>query len=282
MTFAMSYSNSMPSIYTLGPVVADKLQCAGRQFDSSNNLKNGWACLAVKASDTLGNSQVSRPIRVCVMANTTDKGCADYRPLARLIPAEPLEIITSEALLAGNTPITAGTQVLIAGVTSDASANGRWIVDPVDATGTRFSLRGAIGHSPKMCICENASCAAYSSCPVDSLKLQLTPGQPIVVETVSPHGLSTDANVVITGNTEQAGVAEKPWGISVIDANHFSLLSSVATAPLSPGGHMFALVGTMPDCTGTLVKDGVDGGRPLVDGTQPCKPWTNKNTFTHP
>jgi hypothetical protein len=81
MTFAMSYNaDNMPSIYTLGPIVNDKLQCAGRQFDSSNNLKNGWACLAVKASDTLGNSQVSRPIRVCVMATTTDKGCVGTMP----------------------------------------------------------------------------------------------------------------------------------------------------------------------------------------------------------
>jgi hypothetical protein len=81
LTFTLSYNvQNEPAIYTLGPVVNDKLQCAGRQFDSSNNLKNGWACLAVKASDTLGNSQVSRPIRVCVMANATDKACEGPMP----------------------------------------------------------------------------------------------------------------------------------------------------------------------------------------------------------
>jgi hypothetical protein len=116
LTFTLSYNvQNEPSIYTLGPVVNDKLQCAGRQFDSSNNLKNGWACLAVKASDTLGNSQVSRPIRVCVKDSITGEGC----------------------------------------------------------------------------------------------------------------------------------------------------------------------VGAMPDCTGTLIKGGADGGRPVVDGSKPCKPWTNKAIFSH-
>jgi hypothetical protein len=201
--------------------------------------------------------------------------------LARLIPNEPLEIVTSEPILAGNVPIAAGTQALIAGVTIDSSANGEWIVDPVDTTGTRFSLRGAVGHSPKMCVCKTASCDS-SSCPAISLKLQLTTGQPIVVETDSPHGLSGADTIVITGNTEQTGVAGIPWGVSVIDATHFSLLKSVATEPLNPGGHIMTLVGTMPDCTGTLVKGGADGGRPLVDSTKPCKPWTNREYFAHP
>ena len=32
-------------------------------------------------------------------------------------------------------------------------------------------------------------------------------------------------------------------------------------------------VATMPDCTGTVIKGGTDGGLPVVDYTKPCKPW---------
>ena len=39
----------------------------GNQFDAfANNLHDGWSCLAVRAADKLGNTQVSRVLRVCV------------------------------------------------------------------------------------------------------------------------------------------------------------------------------------------------------------------------
>jgi hypothetical protein len=48
MTEVLNYSvDGLPSIYTIGPIVNDSLQCAGHQFDASNNLKDGWTCLAV-------------------------------------------------------------------------------------------------------------------------------------------------------------------------------------------------------------------------------------------
>jgi hypothetical protein len=73
MTYSLGYSVQLglPSIWTIPPIVNNWLQCAGRQFDASNNLHDGWACVAVVASDKLGNKQVSRPIRICVVATRT-------------------------------------------------------------------------------------------------------------------------------------------------------------------------------------------------------------------
>ncbi len=280
MTYVMSYSSGLPAIYTLGPIGKEP-QCAGRQFDASNNLKNGWACLAVKASDTLGNTQVSRPIRVCVVSDPSQKGCADLRKLARLMATSPIEIVTSEPFLIDGAPLAAGTSILISGVKSDPSANGRWKIDPVpsDATGTRYTLRGSAGSLPSVCACTDQTCMAYTSCQASTL--HLTPGQPIVVETVAEHGFTTGDVVEISGNTEQAGVEGIPWGVNVVNATQFSLVNSVATEPVSPEGAMFVVVEKMPDCTGTLVKGGTDGGRPVVDGTQPCRPWTEKDEFIH-
>jgi hypothetical protein len=75
MTYSLGYAGNLPSIWTIAPIVTDGLQCAGRQFDSSNNLKDGWACVAVVASDGLGNKQVSRPIRICVEAGLNSVAC---------------------------------------------------------------------------------------------------------------------------------------------------------------------------------------------------------------
>jgi hypothetical protein len=39
----------------------------GRQFDAlANHVNDGWVCVAVQVSDKLGNTQVSRPLRVCI------------------------------------------------------------------------------------------------------------------------------------------------------------------------------------------------------------------------
>jgi len=34
-------------------------------------------------------------------------------------------------------------------------------------------------------------------------------------------------------------------------------------------------VAVMPDCTGTVIKGGTDGGLPVVDYTKPCKQFSN-------
>jgi hypothetical protein len=78
MTYMLGYAASLtlPSIWAIAPVVSDQLRCAGTQFDASNNLKDGWACVAVEASDKLGNKQVSRPIRICIIGHPGSTACA--------------------------------------------------------------------------------------------------------------------------------------------------------------------------------------------------------------
>ncbi len=140
----LAYSANLPAIYTVPPVVSDNLQCAGRQFDSSNNLKDGWACLTAKAVDKVGNSQVARPLRICVQASGSKTGCEAYQKIVALAGSDTLEIVTEKALQApGGAALKAGDEVIVSRVSTQTSANGRWKVDPVDSSGTRFSLRGS-------------------------------------------------------------------------------------------------------------------------------------------
>jgi hypothetical protein len=82
MTEALYYTNGgQAAIYSVGPVVTDGLQCVGRQFDTlGNHVQDGWICLAVAVSDSLGNLQVSRPIRVCVNKDGQNDECGASRP----------------------------------------------------------------------------------------------------------------------------------------------------------------------------------------------------------
>jgi hypothetical protein len=68
LSVAIYYTGAkLPAIYALPPITNDDAQCVGRQFDAlGNHIQDGWICLAVQAADTLGNVQVSRPIRVCI------------------------------------------------------------------------------------------------------------------------------------------------------------------------------------------------------------------------
>ncbi len=53
-----------PIVYGIPPT--SEIACLGNAFDSqATNIADGWACVAVKAADNLGNVGVSRPIRVC-------------------------------------------------------------------------------------------------------------------------------------------------------------------------------------------------------------------------
>jgi hypothetical protein len=80
LTQTISYANNLNSIYTLPPVLTG-LQCVGRQFDSlANHVSDGWVCMAVAVSDKLGNTQVSRPIRVCVDKDGVGGECGAGRP----------------------------------------------------------------------------------------------------------------------------------------------------------------------------------------------------------
>ncbi len=58
----------LPMIYTIPP--AEEPACMGYGFDAlASNITDGWACVAIRAVDTLGNVRVSAPIRVCVDSN---------------------------------------------------------------------------------------------------------------------------------------------------------------------------------------------------------------------
>jgi hypothetical protein len=72
-----------PAVYASGILPASGLGCSGLPLEVSNYSEHeGWLCLAVQASDGLGNVGFSRPIRVCYddPANGPNP-CADPPPL---------------------------------------------------------------------------------------------------------------------------------------------------------------------------------------------------------
>lgn len=81
LTQAISYaSNNAPAVYTIPPVLTGG-QCVGRQFDTlGNHLQDGWICVAVAVADKLGNTQVSRPLRICVDKDGKGGECGPSRP----------------------------------------------------------------------------------------------------------------------------------------------------------------------------------------------------------
>jgi hypothetical protein len=66
---------NLPLIYGIPPLTQD--QCLGNPFDSvAGNIGDGWACLAVRARDNLGNVGVSQAISVCFDADLDQSdGC---------------------------------------------------------------------------------------------------------------------------------------------------------------------------------------------------------------
>lgn len=82
LSVAISYTGAaLPAVYTIPPVLNDRAQCVGRQFDSlGNSVQDGWVCLAVSVSDKLGNTQVSRPLRVCIDKDGVGGECGAARP----------------------------------------------------------------------------------------------------------------------------------------------------------------------------------------------------------
>lgn len=57
-------TTDVPVIYSIPP--ANELQCLGFAFDFIGaNISEGWACVAVRAEDAVGNVAISPPLRVC-------------------------------------------------------------------------------------------------------------------------------------------------------------------------------------------------------------------------
>lgn len=66
-----------PAIYAMN-VEEDSLQCTGGQWELTPLIEEGWACVAVRALDYVGNVGVSKPLRICFDDPTTDnEPCAD-------------------------------------------------------------------------------------------------------------------------------------------------------------------------------------------------------------
>jgi hypothetical protein len=99
---AISYSNNLPAVYAIPPILAGG-QCIGRQFDAlGNHVADGWICVAVAVSDKLGNTQVSRPLRVCVDKDGMGGECGASRP--------PMPDCTGTQTMAKPTVVVDGTK----------------------------------------------------------------------------------------------------------------------------------------------------------------------------
>ncbi|MCB9555948.1 MAG: hypothetical protein H6707_07580 [Deltaproteobacteria bacterium] len=71
-------SLSEPAIYSIPPILGgDKLRCLGLPFDFlANQVSDGWTCVVAWAEDTLGNSNVSQPLRLFVQRHMMPRGTA--------------------------------------------------------------------------------------------------------------------------------------------------------------------------------------------------------------
>ncbi len=79
LTIALPYTAAaVPAIWTIPPVLSTPDQCLGLQFDSLNRLPEGPTCIAVRAQDAVGNTNISPPLLVCV--DHGGGGCATAPP----------------------------------------------------------------------------------------------------------------------------------------------------------------------------------------------------------
>ncbi len=71
---------TIPAIYVKAPVIP--FYCLGDPFDWQTSLDGieGPACMAVRAADENGNSNVSRPLQVCFRKTITDGSCGNFAP----------------------------------------------------------------------------------------------------------------------------------------------------------------------------------------------------------
>jgi hypothetical protein len=280
MTYSLGSKSGIPSIWTLGPVVGDGVQCAGRQFDSSNNLHDGFACVAAVASDRLGNKQVSRPIRMCVAAQVGSTACT---PTAMggaalttvTIPSTttgPIGFVTSAPLVgAGGTALKDGDNVVFSdiGPATLSLLNGTRPVTPVDTSGKSFTF-SSLHVTPPTLLLDNPDAGAPES--QGYVGLVLTDGG--LVHVVTPTGKSLDpafTGQVIVSNAGFASGAR--WSVTNIQPSGFDLVGS--TVKLTGGA---VAVSKFPDCTGTVVKQ-TSGLPPKVDSSKPCKPWRSYPQF---
>jgi len=278
MTYSLGYANNLPSIWTIAPIVNDGLRCAGNQFDASNNLKDGWACVAVEASDMMGNKQVSRPIRICVVAQTDSAACAaatvggaDIASITLPSSSTGTTVVTTNAavLASGGTAIKAGDTLVFSKVSPAPFSviNGSHKVTPVGASGTQFGLTD-LSATPLTLYLDNLDGKApiykgtVGLIAQNGAEIQVVTDLPATV--VDP-AFAGEVLLINGGNAPQASSVR--WAVHDIQPTGFKLTGSTIklTGAAIPAPNL-------PDCTGTVVKQ--TSGQ-AVDATKPCKPWAS-------
>ncbi|HEX3694796.1 MAG TPA: Ig-like domain-containing protein [Polyangia bacterium] len=84
-TIVISYAGGESAIWSVDPINA--AYCEGGAFDTfANNIGEGWACIAVAATDNNGNTGVSAPLRVWVSYNQDGAHCPAPPPSASAPP----------------------------------------------------------------------------------------------------------------------------------------------------------------------------------------------------
>jgi hypothetical protein len=279
MTYSLGYAaGNLASIWTVPPIVGDGLQCAGRQFDASNNLQDGWACVAVVAADKLGNKQVSRPIRICVAALPGSTACtaaasggADLASVTIPSSITGSVVLTTKTALTGpgGAPVASGDTLVISNVKERglAGLNGDHLTTAVAGGGTQFTF-------------SNVRIALYQlwldpldgSQPVfkGDVGVRVNDGANTEVITDQPNTSLDPAYagaVVLISKGGQLTSTSPRWKVTNIQPTSFALVGSTTTLSgfVTPAA-------ALPNCTGTVVKAAA-GAAATVDGTKPCKPW---------
>jgi hypothetical protein len=123
------------AVWTIPRVVAGTAQCVGNQLDSlGNHIADGPTCLAIRAADQLGNSQVSRILHVCVDHDGDGAEC-------QTTPAQITGGTNVTVDTAAPHNLTDGARVMLGGARQLFEANGVWKIT-VDGP-QRFHLQGA-------------------------------------------------------------------------------------------------------------------------------------------
>jgi hypothetical protein len=271
MTYSMGYAvGGLPSIWTIPPIVGDGLQCAGRQFDASNNLHDGWACVAVVASDALGNKQVSRPIRICVAAQPSSTACLGVALGSVSMPSSIAGkvIVTTKAAVVNpdGSAVAAGDTLVFSNVRPPALAfvGGDHTVTPQGGTGTQFTFTGGTPAPYTLFVDLNDGNGPQLKGPVG---VTIADGVDVQV-TTDVAGTALDAgfagSVILIGRGSAVSASDIRWSASNIAATGFSLKGSAGAVT----GFVTATK-NLPNCTGTVVKS-TTGAQAKVDGSIPC------------
>src|ERR1039457_4303656 len=278
LTYLMAYASqlSLPSIWTIPPIIYDGLQCAGRQFDASNNLHDGWACVAVEASDKLGNKQVSRPIRICVVATPGSTACTSAAAGGADIASVTLPskqsgdvVVTTETPVVGRAgaAVVKGDTLVFSKVSPPAVASigGDHTVKAQDSTGTQFVLSDVTAVPAELWVTADPAAGVGSYISKGTVGFVYQDGAEIQVTGTGLDGIK--GPVLLLRNEATPTDSDTRWNIDNVQSTGFGLTGTKVT--LSGFATETSL---LPNCTGTVVKQ-TSGSR--VDGTTPCKPYAS-------